>query len=47
MIQQLFPGRTRRQIKLKYKKEERQNPMRLHDSLTGRAQGICLCYIEL
>ncbi|KAL2921646.1 Transcription factor TFIIIB component B'' [Bienertia sinuspersici] len=40
MVQQLFPGRTRHQIKLKYKKEERQNPMRLHDALTGRAQDL-------
>ncbi|CAO2838476.1 unnamed protein product [Amaranthus hypochondriacus] len=36
MIQQLFPGRTRHQIKLKYKKEERQNPMRLDDALASR-----------
>ncbi|KNA08636.1 hypothetical protein SOVF_160910, partial [Spinacia oleracea] len=40
MIQQLFPGRTRHQIKLKYKKEERQNPMRLHDALTSRRQDL-------
>ncbi|KAL2940611.1 Transcription factor TFIIIB component B'', partial [Bienertia sinuspersici] len=46
MVQQLFPGRTRHQIKLKYKKEERQNPVRLHDSLTGRARGIC-SYLNL
>ncbi|XP_047339338.1 transcription factor TFIIIB component B'' homolog isoform X2 [Impatiens glandulifera] len=37
-IQQLFPGRSRTQIKLKYKKEERQNPMMLDDALTGRAK---------
>ncbi|CAN4078482.1 unnamed protein product [Withania somnifera] len=36
LIQQLFPGRTRRQLKLKYKKEERQNPFKLHDALTSR-----------
>lgn len=42
MIQQLFPGRTRHQIKLKYKKEERQNPMRLDDALASRLTGICL-----
>ncbi|KAI3988464.1 hypothetical protein MKX01_026278, partial [Papaver californicum] len=35
MIQQLFPGRTRHQVKLKYKKEERQQPMRLSDALTN------------
>ncbi|KAL7251119.1 hypothetical protein ACSBR1_013031 [Camellia fascicularis] len=38
MIQQLFPGRTRSQVKLKYKKEERQHPLRLHDALTNRAK---------
>ncbi|KAJ6771099.1 RNA polymerase III TRANSCRIPTION INITIATION FACTOR B [Salix koriyanagi] len=36
MIQQLFPGRTRHQVKLKYKKEERQNPLRLHEALSRR-----------
>ncbi|KAI3458869.1 hypothetical protein Pfo_015532 [Paulownia fortunei] len=36
MIQQLFPGRTRRQVKLKYKKEERQHPLRLREALTNR-----------
>ncbi|CAA0814331.1 Homeodomain-like superfamily protein [Striga hermonthica] len=38
MIEQLFPGRTRRQVKLKYKKEERQHPMRLRDALTNRTK---------
>ncbi|XP_050232413.1 uncharacterized protein LOC126681079 [Mercurialis annua] len=38
MIQQLFPGRTRHQIKLKYKKEERQHPLRLSESLSNRAK---------
>ncbi|KAK6145602.1 hypothetical protein DH2020_022422 [Rehmannia glutinosa] len=38
MIQQLFPDRTRRQVKLKYKKEERQHPMRLRDALTNRTK---------
>ncbi|OVA08738.1 SANT/Myb domain [Macleaya cordata] len=38
MIQQLFPGRTRHQVKLKYKKEERQQPMRLSDALTNRSK---------
>ncbi|MCL7042570.1 hypothetical protein MKW94_024777 [Papaver nudicaule] len=37
LIQQLFPGRTRHQVKLKYKKEERQQPMRLSDALTNRS----------
>ncbi|KAL6514882.1 hypothetical protein OROGR_020461 [Orobanche gracilis] len=38
MIQQLFPDRTRRQVKLKYKKEERQHPVRLRDALTNRTK---------
>ncbi|XP_060192327.1 transcription factor TFIIIB component B'' [Lycium barbarum] len=38
LIQQLFPGRTRRQLKLKYKKEEKQNPLGLHDALTNRSK---------
>ncbi|GAB2293913.1 hypothetical protein Dimus_028126 [Dionaea muscipula] len=40
MIQQLFPDRTRHQIKLKYKKEERQHPMRLFDALTSKAKDL-------
>ncbi|KAF9673368.1 hypothetical protein SADUNF_Sadunf10G0016700 [Salix dunnii] len=36
MIQHFFPGRTRHQVKLKYKKEERQNPLRLHEALSRR-----------
>ncbi|KAK7274645.1 hypothetical protein RIF29_15741 [Crotalaria pallida] len=38
MIQQLFPGRTRHQIKLKYKKEERQHPLELSDAVNNRAK---------
>ncbi|XP_057966193.1 uncharacterized protein LOC131156489 isoform X2 [Malania oleifera] len=38
MIQQLFPNRTRRQVKLKYKKEERQHPSRLDDALRNRTK---------
>ncbi|KAL2227689.1 UNVERIFIED_CONTAM: Transcription factor TFIIIB component B [Sesamum indicum] len=38
MIQQLFPDRTRRQVKLKYKKEERQHPLRLREALTNRTK---------
>ncbi|XP_052189713.1 uncharacterized protein LOC127799588 isoform X2 [Diospyros lotus] len=38
MIQQLFPDRTRTQVKLKYKNEERQHPLRLHEALTNRAK---------
>lgn len=41
MIQKLhFPGRTRHQIKLKYKKEERENPDTLHAALNGRAKDL-------
>ena len=47
MIQQLFPGRTRTQIKLKYKKEERQHPLRLHEALTTRAKGKVLSSLSL
>ena len=39
MIQQLFPGRTRHQVKLKFKKEERQYPIRLSEALASRANG--------
>ncbi|KAK7281826.1 hypothetical protein RIF29_10128 [Crotalaria pallida] len=38
MIQQLFPGRTRHQIKLKYKKEEQQDPLELSDAVNNRAK---------
>nr|XP_043624699.1 uncharacterized protein LOC122596221 [Erigeron canadensis] len=39
MIKEFFPGRTREQIKSKYKKEERQHPSRLNDAITTRAKG--------
>ncbi|RDY14066.1 bdp1, partial [Mucuna pruriens] len=38
MIQQLFPDKTRHQIKLKYKKEERQHPLRLSDAINNHAK---------
>lgn len=38
MIQQLFPEKSRHQIKLKYKKEERQHPLRLSEALANRAK---------
>ncbi|KAM7276470.1 hypothetical protein ACFE04_018336 [Oxalis oulophora] len=41
MIQQLFPGKTRHQIKLKYKREQRQNPLRLYDAETNRSKDHC------
>ncbi|GAV61539.1 Myb_DNA-binding domain-containing protein [Cephalotus follicularis] len=38
MIQQLFPGRTRHQVKLKYKKEQRQQPLKLSEAETTRSK---------
>ncbi|KAI4375356.1 hypothetical protein MLD38_013239 [Melastoma candidum] len=38
MIKELFPNLTRQQVKLKYKKEERQNPQRLSEALASRAK---------
>ncbi|KAJ7967290.1 Transcription factor TFIIIB component B [Quillaja saponaria] len=38
MIQHLFPGRTRHHIKSKYKKEERQHPLRLTEAVNSRAK---------
>ncbi|KAI9110566.1 hypothetical protein K1719_018432 [Acacia pycnantha] len=40
MIQQLFPDRTRHQIKLKYKQEERQRPLLLSDAIINRAKDL-------
>ncbi|XP_019177590.1 PREDICTED: transcription factor TFIIIB component B''-like [Ipomoea nil] len=37
MIQH-FPGRTRAQVRLKYKKEEQRHPSRVHDALTNRSK---------
>lgn len=42
MIMQLFPGRTRNQVKLKYKMEERKHPLRLFEASTNRAKGEVL-----
>lgn len=39
MIQQLFPNRTRHQIKLKFKIEERKHPLQVHDALFHRSEG--------
>ncbi|KAK4768599.1 hypothetical protein SAY87_003740 [Trapa incisa] len=39
LIKELFPKLTRRQIKHKLKKEERQNPMMLFEALTSRTKG--------
>ncbi|XP_072999354.1 uncharacterized protein [Typha latifolia] len=38
MIQQLFPNRTRHQVKLKYKNEERKHPLQVHDTLFHRSK---------
>lgn len=38
MIQQLFPGRTRHQIKLKYKNEERRHPMKINEAVASRGK---------
>ncbi|KAI9797504.1 MAG: Transcription factor TFIIIB component B [Piccolia ochrophora] len=35
IISRMFPGRTRRQIKLKFTREERSNPQRIRDTLLG------------
>lgn len=40
MIAQLFPGRSREQIRNKYKKEERQHPLMLRDALTNRCKDL-------
>ncbi|XP_057804134.1 transcription factor TFIIIB component B'' isoform X2 [Salvia miltiorrhiza] len=40
MIAQLFPGRSREQIRNKYKKEERQYPLRLREALTNRGKDL-------
>ncbi|PON77383.1 TFIIIB transcription factor [Trema orientale] len=38
IIQQLFPNRTREQVKLKFKKEERQHPLRITEALNNRSK---------
>ncbi|KAL6007145.1 Transcription factor TFIIIB component B [Asimina triloba] len=38
MIQQLFPGRTRHQVKLKFKAEERKRPLQLSDAWVHRSK---------
>lgn len=40
MIQQLFPNRTRHQIKLKFKIEERKHPLQVRDALFHRSEGM-------
>ncbi|XP_058731441.1 uncharacterized protein LOC131603183 [Vicia villosa] len=42
MIQRLFfPDKTRHQVKLKYKKEERQHPLRLSQAVNNHATDLC------
>ncbi|MCJ1337488.1 Transcription factor TFIIIB component B [Bachmanniomyces sp. S44760] len=40
MISKMFPGRSRRHIKLKFVKEERQNPERIHETLMGEKKAV-------
>ncbi|KAE8353536.1 hypothetical protein BDV28DRAFT_132920 [Aspergillus coremiiformis] len=40
MISKLFPGRSRRQIKLKFNNEERRDPGRIKDTLLGPTESI-------
>ncbi|KAH7682805.1 SANT/Myb domain-containing protein [Dioscorea alata] len=39
MIKQLFPNRTRHQVKLKFKNEERKKPLQIADALLHRSKG--------
>ncbi|KAL3480683.1 hypothetical protein BJX99DRAFT_220074 [Aspergillus californicus] len=40
VISKLFPGRSRRQIKLKFNNEERRDPQRIKDTLLGPPEAI-------
>ncbi|RAL07061.1 transcription factor TFIIIB subunit BDP1 [Aspergillus homomorphus CBS 101889] len=40
MISKLFPGRSRRQIKLKFNNEERRDPLRIKETLLGPRESI-------
>ncbi|RWV79656.1 hypothetical protein GW17_00059181, partial [Ensete ventricosum] len=42
MIQQLFPNRTRHQVKLKFKIEERKHPLQVHDALLRPSKDVLL-----
>lgn len=39
VIARCFPGRTRREVKAKFVREERDDPERVHDALTGAKDG--------
>jgi transcription factor TFIIIB component B'' len=48
VISKLFPGRSRRQIKLKFNNEERRDPQRIKDTLLGPREVISLAaYSEM
>lgn len=48
VISKLFPGRSRRQIKLKFNNEERRDPQRIKDTLLGPREVIdIMTYSEL
>lgn len=48
VISKLFPGRSRRQIKLKFNNEERKDPQRIKDTLLGPRETINIAtYSEL
>lgn len=48
VISKLFPGRSRRQIKLKFNNEERKDPQRIKDTLLGPRETIDIAtYSEL
>ena len=48
VISKLFPGRSRRQIKLKFNNEERRDPQRIKDTLLGPREAISLAaYSEM
>ncbi|KAI5305857.1 Transcription factor TFIIIB component B, partial [Ascosphaera atra] len=42
MISKMFPGRNRRQIKLKFSNEERKNPLRIKETLLGPREVVSL-----
>ncbi|KZF22663.1 transcription factor IIIB, Bdp1 subunit [Xylona heveae TC161] len=44
MISKMFPNRSRRQIKLKFCKEERLDPLRIHEALMGPRQPVDLAH---
>lgn len=47
MILQLFPGRTRHELKAKYKNEERKHPLEVRDALIYRSKGENLNILDV